>query len=609
MIDFLYKYEAIIRLSVFLGGFSLLALWEWIRPKRELTQDKIKRWLNNVGLVVCSTIAVRVIVPTAAIGMAYIVEQEHLGIINHFDFPLWIKIIITFILLDLSIYFQHVFFHVIPILWRFHRVHHSDLDCDVSTGVRFHPVEILLSILIKISIITMLGAPILAVIIFEMILNLMSMFTHSNINLNKNIEKILRWFIVTPDMHRVHHSTRENETNSNFCFHISLWDRIFGTYIAEPEAGHTNMIIGLDHFREPNWQSFKGLMHMPFSSEVRGYAVNYRDTKNADELELATELAIKNQEKASLAIELASYLKAIGQHALVSATDPAGRIIQVNERFCEISGYSESELLGQSHSIVNSGTHPKGFFEKMWRTIASGNNWQGEVCNRDKNGKLYWVDSTIMPIKDKEGNIERYISVRLDITDRILYEAEIAKAYEDLSRANSQLEKLSRVDGLTNLSNRRHFDEMLATEINRMSRSNQPLTFILCDIDYFKNYNDTYGHLGGDDCLRKVAKSIKLNFSRPSDIVARYGGEEFAVILPDVKKEAAIKLAERMRVNLQELGLPHESSVVEKTVTLSAGVITLVPDKHTTNSMFIEKADKALYMAKEKGRNNIQYFE
>jgi len=609
VIDFLYKYEAIIRLSVFLGGFSLLALWEWIRPKRELTQDKIKRWLNNVGLVVCSTIAVRVIVPTAAIGMAYIVEQEHLGIINHFDFPLWIKIIITFILLDLSIYFQHVFFHVIPILWRFHRVHHSDLDCDVSTGVRFHPVEILLSILIKISIITMLGAPILAVIIFEMILNLMSMFTHSNINLNKNIEKILRWFIVTPDMHRVHHSTRENETNSNFCFHISLWDRIFGTYIAEPEAGHTNMIIGLDHFREPNWQSFKGLMHMPFSSEVRGYAVNYRDTKNADELELATELAIKNQEKASLAIELASYLKAIGQHALVSATDPAGRIIQVNERFCEISGYSESELLGQSHSIVNSGTHPKGFFEKMWRTIASGNNWQGEVCNRDKNGKLYWVDSTIMPIKDKEGNIERYISVRLDITDRILYEAEIAKAYEDLSRANSQLEKLSRVDGLTNLSNRRHFDEMLATEINRMSRSNQPLTFILCDIDYFKNYNDTYGHLGGDDCLRKVAKSIKLNFSRPSDIVARYGGEEFAVILPDVKKEAAIKLAERMRVNLQELGLPHESSVVEKTVTLSAGVITLVPDKHTTNSMFIEKADKALYMAKEKGRNNIQYFE
>lgn len=609
MIDFLYNNEATIRFSVFLSGFSLFALWEWLRPKRELTQVKLRRWLNNISLVVCGTIAVRIILPTAAIGMAYIVEQEHLGVINHFDLPFWLTVLITFILLDLSIYFQHIIFHVIPVLWRFHRVHHSDLDCDVSTGIRFHPVEILISILLKIVVITMLGAPVMAVILFEIVLNLMSMFTHSNIYLNRSIERVLRWFIVTPDMHRVHHSSRENETNSNFCFHLSIWDRFFGTYIENPVAGHKNMEIGLDQFREPYWQGFKGLMYMPFSKKIAGYAINYRDTKNEDELELARELAVKNQEKASLASELASYLEAIGQHALVSVTDSAGQIIQVNNRFCAVSGYSQDELLGQNHSIVNSGIHPKSFFGNLWSVITSGNNWQGEICNRAKSGELYWVDSTIVPIKDEEGNVQRYISVRLDITDRILREAEIKKAYDDLAGANAQLEELSRIDSLTDLSNRRHFDEALTTEIERMSRSNKFLTLILCDIDYFKKYNDTYGHQAGDDCLRKVAGSLKANFSRASDVVARYGGEEFAVVLPDVDKEAAIKLAERMRINIQNLNIPHKSSEKEKIVTLSAGVIALVPDKDTTMSMLIEKADKALYTAKNKGRNNIQYFE
>lgn len=609
MIDLIYKYEAALRLAAFLGGFSLLALWEWAKPKRELTQAKFKRWFNNIALVVCGTIAVRIIVPTAAIGIAYLVEQEQWGVANQFDLPFWLKVLITFILLDLSIYFQHIMFHVIPVMWRFHRVHHSDLDCDVTTGVRFHPVELLVSIIIKIIIIMMLGAPVLAVILFEVMLNVMSMFTHSNILLNSTFERVLRWFIVTPDMHRVHHSAQENETNSNFAFHISLWDRIFGTYLAVPKAGQQDMMIGLDQFREPNWQGLRGLLYMPFVTSIRGYAINYRDTKNADELALAREIAFQNQEKAKLATELASYLQAINQHALVSTADSTGRITQVNDKFCEISGYSQEELLGQNHNIVNSGVHPKAFFNELWATITSGCDWRGEICNRAKSGELYWVDTSIVPIKNTDNIIEHYISVRLDITERKYRETEIEKAYEDLAKANSQLELLSRVDGLTNISNRRHFDETILTEISKMSRNNAPLTLILCDIDYFKNYNDTYGHLAGDICLQHVAQSIKSNFTRSGDLVARYGGEEFVIVLLNVEKEVALTLAERMRINVQNLQLVHESSEIAKVVTISVGCTTIVPDKNTTVAMLVEQADKALYMAKENGRNNVRYYE
>jgi sterol desaturase/sphingolipid hydroxylase (fatty acid hydroxylase superfamily) len=160
--------------------------------------------------------------------------------------------------------------------WRFHRVHHSDLDCDVTTGLRFHPFEIVLSILIKFLTISALGIPVMTVVIFEVILNAASMFTHSNIKVPKNIERILRWFIVTPDMHRIHHSFQENETNSNFGFFISLWDRIFGTYINQPEMGHKNMKIGLDEFREPKWQDLRWLIYLPFVSRIKGYAINKR---------------------------------------------------------------------------------------------------------------------------------------------------------------------------------------------------------------------------------------------------------------------------------------------------------------------------------------------
>lgn len=433
MLELIYKYEAVIRLAVFLGGFTLLALWEWAYPRRELTQAKSKRWLNNIALVVCNTIVLRILLPIAAVGVAYLVEQEHWGFANHLEVPFWAKVLISFILLDISIYFQHVIFHVIPIMWRFHRVHHSDLDCDVTTGLRFHPVEIVVSILIKFVVIISLGAPVLAVILFEVVLNLMSMFSHSNIRLNAKFERLLRWLLVTPDMHRVHHSVSENETNSNFGFNISLWDRIFATYMAAPAAGHQGMTIGLDQFREPKWQAFNSLLIMPFESSMRGYAINFRDTINADELNLARELAHQNEEKARLASELASYIKAIGQHALVSTADIDGRIIQVNDKFCEVSGYSRDELLGKNHRIINSGTHPRAFFAGMWATITNGNTWHDVVCNKAKNGSLYWVESSIVPVMGDDGRPEHFISVRFDITAR-------NRAEHDLSILNEALE-------------------------------------------------------------------------------------------------------------------------------------------------------------------------
>lgn len=606
MTEFVFRNEVGIRLTVFLTAFLLLALWEWRWPRRALTQNKLQRWLNNIVLMVTGVLLVRVVVPMVAVGAAYFAEQQHLGFSNHFDVPLWLEVTVIFVLLDLSIYFQHAMFHVLPIMWRFHRVHHSDMDFDVTTGVRFHPLEILISMLIKIMLIISWGAPVLAVIVFEVVLNFMSMFTHSNIHLNEKMERVLRWFVVTPDMHRVHHSAQENETNSNFAFHLSIWDRLFGTYRAAPEAGQQGMQIGLNGFQERRWQTYAGLLSMPFSSNIGGYAINYRDTKNAVALAQAKEIAIQHEARAKLAIELESYLQAVGQHALVSVTDSAGCIIEVNDKFCEVSGYARDELLGQNHRIVNSGMHEKGFFGDMWATISSGKKWHGEVCNRAKNGELYWVDSAIVPIRGVDGEIERYISVRVDVSKRKKYELGIEKVNQTLTDANIQLETLSRVDALTGIANRRHFDDTLANYVSTLGRAEAKLTLILCDVDYFKNYNDAYGHQAGDACLQNIAKAIALNFSRAGDLVARYGGEEFAVILPNVDNETAVMLAERMRASIEALKLKHSDSAVAEVVTVSVGVITQVPGRDMGAIDLIAKADAALYRAKDRGRNRVE---
>ncbi|VAW60018.1 Fatty acid hydroxylase family (carotene hydroxylase/sterol desaturase) [hydrothermal vent metagenome] len=607
MTEFLYQNEASIRLSIFLSSFVLLAIFEHLKPKRPLTQPQLNRWANNFALLFSGTLIVRILLPAAAIGIAYLVERQQWGLVNHVDWPFWVSIVFSFIILDLAIYVQHILFHVLPLLWRVHRVHHSDLDCDTSTGLRFHPLEILMSILIKFITISVLGAPVIAVILFEITLNLLSMFTHSNLRLNKTFERVLRWFIVTPDMHRVHHSIRENETNSNFAFHLSIWDRLFGTYIAQPADGQLGMTIGLEPFRENHWQTFRGLLLMPFDAKIKGYAINDRDTKNADALSLAREVALQNQEKARLSTELSSYIQAIDQHALVSVTNAKGEIIRANKKFCDVSGYSEEELIGKDHRLINSGTHPASTFKDLWKTIASGKKWQGEICNRAKDGSLYWVDNTIIPALDEHGKIDRYISVRIDISDRKRHEAELKKAYDDLAKVNAHLETISRTDALTQIANRRYFDEVLANDISKLSRTNGEITLMLCDIDYFKKYNDTYGHPAGDAALQQVAQAIESSFSRAGDLVARYGGEEFAIILVSINKQTALKLAERMRHNIEALKLEHCDSDVNDVVTISVGVTTLPVDQQTSSAMVIEKVDKALYKAKESGRNNVQF--
>ena len=418
-----------------------MALWEWVAPKRELTQAKFKRWFNNIALVVCSTVVVRVLVPTAAIGVAYFVEQEHIGLINHFDMPLWLKVLVALIILDITIYFQHVIFHVLPILWRFHRVHHSDLDIDITTGVRFHPVEILISIVIKFATIAALGAPVLAVIIFEALLNLMSMFTHSNIKLNSTFERILRWFIVTPDMHRVHHSIRENETNSNFAFNISLWDRIFATYVAEPKAGWKNMVIGLDMYREPSWQNFYGLIKMPFATGIDGYAINYRDTVNTDEFSRINILA----EKKSVAldymgndlIEIENYQEAliekmidgfisINEKGVIEEFNPAAeKIFGYKEK--EIRGKNVKELMPQSEAVQHDG------YLASYKTKGEHHaiGIRREINGVRKDGSIFPIDIALNSLTVKGRKI--FIGIVRDISNRVAAEQKIKKQQTQLA--------------------------------------------------------------------------------------------------------------------------------------------------------------------------------
>ena len=280
MKEFFFQYESYIRLSSFLGLYALLTIWEISSPKRKLEHARRLRWVSNFGLIIISSILVRFIFPTAAVGIALLVEKNQWGLLYYFDLSVVMHFVIAFILMDLSLYFQHVMFHALPLFWRFHRVHHTDLDFDITTGLRFHPFEMVISILIKFMTITALGVPVLAVVIFEIILNAASMFSHSNIKIISSIERIVRWFIVTPDMHRIHHSVSENETNSNFGFFISVWDRLFGTYTKEPNAGHKDMEIGLHNFRESKWQDLRWLIYLPFVSKIKDYAINKRRLEN-----------------------------------------------------------------------------------------------------------------------------------------------------------------------------------------------------------------------------------------------------------------------------------------------------------------------------------------
>jgi sterol desaturase/sphingolipid hydroxylase (fatty acid hydroxylase superfamily) len=282
MDEFVSQHETTIRLAAFLGVFLAMALWEILAPRRRLTQPKGRRWLNNILLVVLNTLLLRLLFPAAAVGVAAFCASRQWGLFNLVDVPYALAVAASVIVLDMVIYFQHVMFHAIPVFWRLHRVHHSDLDFDVTTGARFHPVEIILSLLIKFAAIVLLGPPLLAVVLFEILLNATSMFNHGNVYLPPWLDRRLRWLVVTPDMHRVHHSHLEHETNSNFGFNLPYWDRLFGTYRDQPEDGHAGMVIGIDTWRDPaHCVRLPGLLLQPFGGRVAGYAINRRSWRRS----------------------------------------------------------------------------------------------------------------------------------------------------------------------------------------------------------------------------------------------------------------------------------------------------------------------------------------
>ncbi len=246
-----------------------MALWEWFAPRRALSVGRRPRWPGNLGVLVIDIAAVRLLVPTAAVGVALIAATRGWGLFNLADLPSWAAIAIGVIALDLVIYTQHVVFHHVPVLWRLHRMHHADLDIDVTTGVRFHPLEILLSLAIKVAAVAALGVPALAVLIFEVLLNATSMFNHSNVALPPRIERIARWIVVTPQMHQVHHSIARAETDSNFGFNLPWWDRLFGTYRARPAAGEQGVVIGLPIFRDSRELRLDRMLTQPFRDDGR----------------------------------------------------------------------------------------------------------------------------------------------------------------------------------------------------------------------------------------------------------------------------------------------------------------------------------------------------
>jgi sterol desaturase/sphingolipid hydroxylase (fatty acid hydroxylase superfamily) len=243
--------EPVLRFAAFLGVFVLVALWEVLAPKRVPRFTRRQRWPHNLSLIALNAGIMRLVAPGAAIAVALAGEAHGWGLLNAVKLQSWAAILLAVVLLDLAIYFQHVLFHAVPALWRLHRVHHADADYDVTTGLRFHPVEILLSLGIKCAVIAALGPPVAAVLVFEVLLNGASMFNHANGRLPLVVDRWLRWLVVTPDMHRVHHSVVPRELNSNFGFNLPWWDRLFGTYRAQPAAGHEAMHIGIDGFQAP----------------------------------------------------------------------------------------------------------------------------------------------------------------------------------------------------------------------------------------------------------------------------------------------------------------------------------------------------------------------
>jgi sterol desaturase/sphingolipid hydroxylase (fatty acid hydroxylase superfamily) len=285
---FISNHAVSIRIGFFFGVFILIALWELYAPRRKPAAGKPVRWLNNLVLVALNSFILRLIFPAAAIGVALFASQQGWGIFNYYSLPIALSIILSVIVMDLVIYLQHIMVHAIPVLWRLHQVHHADPDYDVTTGARFHPVEIIISMLIKFTAILILGAPVVAVVIFEVTLNAMAMFNHGNIRLPKLLDSLLRLIVVTPDMHRIHHSIEVDEANSNFGFNLSCWDHLFGTYLDQPRSGHEDMIIGTREFsdeKQTTWLT--GMLVMPFiklKNKRRKNIIHHHELKSHNQI-------------------------------------------------------------------------------------------------------------------------------------------------------------------------------------------------------------------------------------------------------------------------------------------------------------------------------------
>lgn len=261
--------EALLRIGAFLGVFAAMAAWELARPRRELADPRRVRWPANLGLVVLGALAVRLVAGGAAVSAAVFAVDRGVGVFHWWPVPPWAAWLATLLVLDFAIYLQHVTFHAVPLFWRLHRVHHADLGFDASTGLRFHPIEIVISIGLKAAVVVLLGAPPWAVVAFEILLNASSLFNHGNVAIPVAIDRWLRWLVVTPDMHRIHHSSRIAETNSNFGFSVSWWDRLCGTYRAEPALGQLGLEIGLADYRRP--LGLGQLLILPFQGRAGAY--------------------------------------------------------------------------------------------------------------------------------------------------------------------------------------------------------------------------------------------------------------------------------------------------------------------------------------------------
>ena len=262
-------HEPAIRLAAFIAVFAAVSLWEAATPRRRRAFPRFRRWPSNLAVVALNTALVRLLLPTTAVGLALLAEERGWGLLNNLIIPSWLRLVASVLLLDLAIYLQHVMFHAVPALWRVHRMHHADLDFDVATGVRFHPIEIVLSMLIKFGMVMGLGIPAYSVLTFEVLLNATSMFSHGNVYLPEKLDRCLRWFVVTPDMHRVHHSVVMAETNSNFGFNLPWWDRLLGTYRDQPAAGHEGMSIGIEQFRQARELWLDRMLLQPFRGPAR----------------------------------------------------------------------------------------------------------------------------------------------------------------------------------------------------------------------------------------------------------------------------------------------------------------------------------------------------